>query len=273
MKMLWVSILAILVALTAASCGDDSNPTNQDIQQGADTTIMDEGGNTDTNVTTDTVVADEGGNPDVVVGGLTPPDLRTTYVYRLYEGGSANYTDMPGLLEEEAVEYDGETWFLGKVGTFAAEAGTGLKAYVTPHLDPEMGAGVGFKAVEVYSGQATPNFWYSFAEPLIAYANIEVGVKQTVSGAGELGFTGADPMPMEASVEYTLVSKSASVEVPFGTVEGCYMYSVDAWEAMGGGAAEGPMHVDVWVKPDVGIVKISMVPGYDAMELVSYQLP
>jgi len=70
-----------------------------------------------------------------------------------------------------------------------------------------------------------------------------------------------------------MTSGVASVEVPFGTVDGCFLYSVDAWEAMGEEDPMGPMHVDVYVKPDFGIVRISMVPGYDAMELVSVTFP
>ena len=70
----------------------------------------------------------------------------------------------------------------------------------------------------------------------------------------------------------SMTSGVASVEIPYGTVDGCFLYSVDAWEEMGEEGPMGPMHVDVYVKPDFGIVRISMVPD-DAMELVSVTFP
>lgn len=205
-------------------------------------------------------------------GGLTAPSLQTTYVYRLYRGGSSEYIEVPGVLAGE-VEYDGGTWVKGIVGDFGSGAPEGLAVYVQPHVDAEMGVGLAFKALEVYTGKATPDFWYKFDQPAYAYSDLEVGEKQTVEASGVLGMSYGEELPMEATIEYTLVTKEGTVEVPFGTVEGCFHYAVDVWEVISGEGSETPMSADVFVKPGVGIIRISMVPGFDAMELVSYDEP
>ncbi len=274
-------LLATITVIALAGCGGGSNGDDVINDNGTDVMPVDEGNpGEDTNVPHDTVEPQDTTAPedtlapeDVAEGGLTPPDLRTTYMYRMHTGAPGEYKDFPGLLQEETVEYDGETWYRGQVGNFTADAGEGLTVYVAPALDEEMGVGLAFKACEVYNGQKEPQFWYSFTPAIKAWANVPVGDKQTVTASGVLGFSVDEPMSMEATVEYTLVSKNASVEVPYGTVDGCYLYSVDAWEAMGEEEPYGPMHVDVYVKPDFGIVRISMVPGYDAMELVSVTFP
>ncbi|HOD09089.1 MAG TPA: hypothetical protein PKG98_13475 [Myxococcota bacterium] len=247
----------------------DYGGVDQDTSDPRDTAELEDVNEPEDNVTP----ADTSTDPDAVEPMLTPPDLRTTYVYRLYTGGPGEYVDMPGLLQPEAVEYDQDDWFVGQVENFTESAKEGLNVYVSPALDEDMGVGLFFKATEVFNGQAEPQFWYTFEPAIAAYANIPVGVKQTVTATGELGFSFDQTQPVEAKVEYTLVSTDESVEIPFGTVEGCFYYSVDAWEGINGADLQGPMHVDVYAKPDFGIVAISMVPGYGAMELVSVQFP
>ena len=79
-----------------------------------------------------------------------------------------------------------------------------------------------------------PSFTYEFADVIAGNSEPKVGEEQTVSGS----------------------------------VDGCWHYDIALSED-----GFDPFPAELWVKPELGVVKVTMVPGFNAVELAGVEFP
>lgn len=290
-----VVILGVIVF--AVSCGGDSKESTPDLKQdvteldsnigdaSADTSGLpdsinkpDHGPTPDGQVESDGTVEEDAAAdvepedqqtpedtsvPDAQPGQVfVPPPATATYVYRVgVPGGSP--VDMPARYGDKEM-YHGHLYRLMEVGDFTQEEITGVRIWALYENDTFQTGGA-----EVYNpGKlGAPSFAYAFDEPLLGNLNGEIGEEQVTQTTGQLIF-GTDGIPFSIKLTYTLLSKDASVEVPAGKFDGCIHYKIveDSNDLQG-------YEAEYWLKSGVGMIKATVIPGFDAMELVSYDIP
>gem|GEM_PF-2368131 len=211
----------------------------------------------------DQQTSDETSLPDAQPGQVfVPPPASATYVYRVGVPGGAP-VDMPARYGDKEM-YHGHLYRLMEVGDFTQESITGVRIWALYENDTFQTGGA-----EVYNpGKlGEPSFAYAFEEPLLGNLNGEIGEEQVTETTGQLIF-GTDGVPFSIKITYILLSKNASVEVPAGKFDGCIHYKIveDSSDLQG-------YEAEYWLKSGIGMVKATVIPGFDAMELVSYEIP
>ena len=113
---------------------------------------------------------------------------------------------------------------------------------------------------------AVPDFYYELEAPIGGDMDAPEGSSETVSGQGTLCFgDSCDAYSIEST--FTVLSWSESVQVPYGTVEGCRHISLSTTASDLGGFT---LESEWWAASGIGMVKATEPPGLASMELVSF---
>jgi hypothetical protein len=214
-----------------------------------------------------------GGDTALVAGGwdytekgwfALTPEAGKKAVYRVSDCGSP-----PGWTEFEATadanaDYDGQPCM--KIALNEVDGGASIVAYAdvgTPWV-------IKAYAIEVWGeGDTTlPGMAYVFDPPY--ELSMDPTIPQQVStGTGKMTFGATSGDALEISVDSTLESTDATVEVPFGTVTGVTHFAVTLKECpVEGNCPFDGFPADGWFHPDHLVVKLAVVPGYCEVELV-----
>jgi hypothetical protein len=199
---------------------------------------------------------------------LDPPPLDAQFVYRLHRG--AEQTDIPASVTGTET-IDGREYLALEMidRTTANPGGVAIWVELVPGVELRIKRIDAYYADEDNGGE--PAFSYLFDTPLVLYVSPEPGRERTSAVTGVMTYPwGESPVEVEAVEE--LLDLDETVEVPYGTVDGCWHFHLDVRETVGG---EPPIAVavDYWAKPHLGFVKTTMVPGFDSVELVSISPP
>jgi hypothetical protein len=121
-----------------------------------------------------------------------------------------------------------------------------------------------FFGINAYQNSGTlddPTITYRFAEPVDIAVDMQVGETRSQDYQPTEHISGVGDGAGDATVNYTLLEADASVEVPYGTVTGCYHYEMHNTGV--------DMQVEVWWKPGLGLVKASEIAGILDIELAA----
>jgi hypothetical protein len=88
---------------------------------------------------------------------------------------------------------------------------------------------------------------------------VPVGASKSLDFQATESIAGVGSSDGQTSVDYKLLEADASVDVPYGTVTGCYHLEI---EAAGAG-----FKVELWLKPGIGLIKASEIAGVQDIEL------
>lgn len=180
-----------------------------------------------------------------------------TYQGQLFGGA---IVDIVAHMDYTPVDWKGGSWSRLIAGT--PEPGkTGFVVYFdrSEPWNPKA------KGVEVYSETTTdgPSMVEWFDDPLAIGMDKPEGSKETVSTQIS-GDYGGFSDTMGVNYEYNIVSYDASVDVPYGTVDGCmHIQIILSGELIG----TGTITVDTWLHPEQFFVKLTDAPGFAILEL------
>lgn len=254
-------LVAACAAVLTIGCGSSSDNSGDGTTQDA---VSQETGDNDL------VPADTAGDAGADVAADTtsgsvydPPDPATTYVYRVWKAGSSETIDMParfGARETKA----GREYRRLEVGDFTQAEIWGV--IIWSNND---GTSLETGGAEVYNPGASgqPSFAYVFDEPLKGSFLLDEGATDETTASGKF-VIGGQELPFDITLTFTLVSKDESVTVPAGTIDHCIHYKF-----VENSTDLSNFNVDYWIKSGVGMVKATVIPGFDALELVSVTLP
>jgi hypothetical protein len=205
------------------------------------------------------------GSPDTEVTDdlLVAPADGTTFGYLLDQKGGKPL-HWPAAFGDG--DYDGVTYTELTLGDFEAAEPSGVRAWMD--FGDGTTADVGMRAIEVWGGGADiPILEYIF-DPLVVVQldGTRLGEPQDVKMSGSFVVFG-NSKPMDIQATYTLTDVDATVEVPYGTVEGCWIYDVDMDD---NGYA---LVSNLALKSGLGLVRSDMLPGTNAIELESVDAP
>ncbi len=129
---------------------------------------------------------------------------------------------------------------------------------------PEPGIVVAGGAVSVDPDQVLTEF---FAEPLTIDLRLLPGDLRRVESEVTLEFPGFTDV-LGITMDLEIVSTMETIEVPFGVVEGTLHLGVGvSGPFMGGG--DFVLQADIWLHPELGLVRWDFPPGLDRLELLS----
>jgi len=197
---------------------------------------------------------DTAGPHDFVVPG---PGVRFTYLLQRC-GGDA--FEVPGNYDT-TIDLNGQTYRRVQVGDFEAATREGFETWSRFKDGTFQVAGAAVYDV----GSPDPAMSYTLDPPITAPLYADEGATGTIPSGGQLCF-GRACQPYEVSFAWTLVSKNASVTVPYGTVDGCIHLQIEQSE---GGGSWG---IEWWLKEGIGLVKATEMPGFCGLELKAFTL-
>lgn len=205
----------------------------------------------------------DGGSTDTAGGGLfevAPPG--TQFIYVLDKCG--------GDTQEVPVNYDntedvnGETFRRIEVGDFTSTADDRLLIYsrFNQNRIEFIGASV------YYPGSDGSDMSYLFEAPVGGPLDASAGDTGMTETTGEFCL-GVNCSAFDIEFSYEVLDTNATIEVPYGTVDGCYHIRFQERSS----DMPEPLETNWWVKQGIGMVKTDMIPGYCGLELVSFTLP
>lgn len=206
--------------------------------------------------------------------GFFPPLTGLSMLYRIWEGNDS-FDALGQVVGLDNQTFPGETYTKIQAGIFNAQENRGVILW----LDLSTFRQIGFKAAEMYwswgeGKTAKPNAVFDWGmrevydQPLKVIYDGDVGDTFESEATARFYFNG-DPNDFEditMKVETTLTSRTASVEVPYGTVNNCMLLDcaftqTDSW---GTGTFDGQYFLHTLL----GVVYSDMIPGFAAVELV-----
>jgi hypothetical protein len=198
-----------------------------------------------------------------------PPPAGPLGTYRLYiDEEETEFSDIPAeVVGEDTTTFPGETYSLLQLGNFDEASTDGQKTWFD--LSVELKAGI--KRSEVYyqaTGKETdPSFSITFEPAIMIDFSAPVGDEQTSSAVGTWDF-GDTTVESDFDAAATVLDDNATIEVPFGEITGCLHVALTVTET---GEDEVPFPVDseFYLHPVYGMVRVEMIPGFVAMELVN----
>ena len=168
-----------------------------------------------------------------------PPKVGLSYQYRLYDTPTI-YNDVPAeVMAVDTQAFPGETLVRLQMGVFNETVKRGLIIW----LDLSALNRVGFRASEAYYGDLGKkqpgrggmayDDWdlKEVANPALTFAYTgKVGVTDSSETTISTYFDGdmVNPDVVPTKLRYTLISKDASVTVPYGRVSGCYELDLES---------------------------------------------
>ncbi|NOZ02942.1 MAG: hypothetical protein GXP54_13795 [Deltaproteobacteria bacterium] len=268
-----VAALMMLAACSSSGGGTSDSGIVQDIVTGDTGQNQDQGQVQDQGQTQDKgqiqdqgqtqdqgQVQDQGGGNDAGTPELAPPPIDWQWVYEL-DGDSGEWT---GKVEGEE-EIGGKTYHVGSIGKVDGGVFVGVKAWFDV-LSPPLND-IGFLKLEYYDGNEKPGeFGFSYLCPDVPAGTIAMGDNSEKTVESDCKFQYYDggavsDMPVHIRLTYQLIATDETVTVPYGEITDCWHYSIKFFEDYGTGE-EQPISTDVWIKPLLGIVKMSEVPGF-----------
>jgi hypothetical protein len=121
-----------------------------------------------------------------------------------------------------------------------------------------------FFGINAYQNSGTldePTISYRYSEPVDVPVDLRAGDARSLGFQATESISGVGSSDGDTTINYTLLQADASVEVPYGTVTGCYHLEI---EAAGAG-----FKVELWLKPGIGLVKASEIAGVQDIELAA----
>jgi hypothetical protein len=224
-------------------------------------------------------VAGCGGSAATEAPGTNAPSAMTTE-------SAAPPTDSGGLFDQAAWELlalsDGDTWTyvsggVELAGRFVASDDTlGEPHSMFEALGAKDGNPVGvriwldlsnpwrlvFFGINAYQNSGSldkPTISYRYPQPVDVPVDVPVGASKSLDFQATESIAGVGSSDGQTSVDYKLLEADASVDVPYGTVTGCYHLEI---EAAGAG-----FKVELWLKPGIGLIKASEIAGVQDIEL------
>ncbi len=252
------------------SVGDQSAADTSGSADAADTNdsadAADTNDSADAADTNDSADAPAEASGDTGAGGsgvYVAPDGATTFEYRLHANDGSDPLDLPATFAGTE-DINGHTYRRFEIGDHSAAEVTGLVIWSNYAEDAMETGGA---QVFYHSSPDEPSLAYTFDEPLKGSFLLDEGSSASIDATGTFNLFG-DDTPFEIALEYTLVGVDETVEVPAGTFDGCihYRFVENSTDLTG-------YETDYWVKSGVGIIKATTVPGFGAIELLSYTLP
>lgn len=126
---------------------------------------------------------------------------------------------------------------------------------------------IGFLKLEYYAGNEKPGkFGFAYLCPDVPAGTIDMGDNSEKTVESDCKFqyyknSAIEDMPVHIRLTYKLVATDEKVTVPYGTVDGCWHWKIGFHEDYGKGE-EDPITFEAWLKPVLGIVKMTEVPGF-----------
>jgi len=119
-----------------------------------------------------------------------------------------------------------------------------------------------FFGINAYQNQGDldhPTISYRYPQPVDVQVDVQVGDTRSLDFQSTESIVGLGSSDGETTASFTLLEADASVDVPYGTVTGCYHLEM---------AAEGAgFTIEMWLKPGIGLVKASEIAGVQDIEL------
>lgn len=164
---------------------------------------------------------------------------------------------------------DGKTFWRAKLGDFNASAPSGMEAWVVfPNPDAATFAGGDFWSQQILPNPnaAEPSASVALAEPIDIDLNPTVGTEQTITATATVTLLG-QPVDVDVSGSYTMVSDDESIQTEAGVLNGCRKFTgsgtatnSEILSLLGADQASG----DLWYHPSLGVVRaVIKVPGKD----------
>jgi len=246
--------------MVLSACGGNSGGSDTTTQKDTPGTLPDESGNADLGTTDPGKPA---GNPHPYWANAdwdtAWPEQGETAVYRAVLFGGEE-KDVSAYMDHTPVEWKGGTWIRAIIGT----PEPGKDGFIV-YFDKSEPWNPKAKGVEVYSANVAdgPSMVEWFDEPLEINMDGSEGSKNTISKEINGDYGGFEDS-MGANYAFTIVSYEASVDVPYGTVDGCMHIQLDlSGELIG----PGSIVVDAYLHPDQFFIKMTDTPGFALIEL------
>jgi len=198
--------------------------------------------------------------------GLKPPPITWVWGYKSTKD-DYNWTGKVDGTEE----INGKKYYVASLGTTKDGKFIGVKTWWD--VDSKPLKQLGFKRVEINDGNETDGnfgFAYDCDPPLFGDIVTKPGPEITITQDCNFEYVNngkVDKNPIKVKVIYQLMATDETVTVPYGNIDGVWHYKFSFIEA-----TEAPIKGDLWVKPLLGIVKMSDVPGwYFGVELTKIE--
>ena len=205
---------------------------------------------------------------------LKPPPIDWTWDYKTI-GEMAEEGTWTGKVEGTE-EIKGKKYYVGSLGTMKDGKFKGVKTWWD--LDTKPFKQIGFLRMEYYNGDETPGgFGFAYSCDPVAFGDIpikpgESGVVEATCDFEYLDQGQLKKEPVNLKVTYQLLATDETVDVTYGSVDGVWHYKYAFIEGSNG--SNDPIEGDLWVKPLLGIVKMSEIPGWPfGVELVRINKP
>jgi len=201
-----------------------------------------------------------------------PPSTDWTFQYKIYESPQDTFNGTGKILGIDNETFPGESYIKIRCGIFSEQGWRGMIFWLgLSTLDQ-----VTYKAGEIYydnvsaksnPGSAAAPVW-SFREvwdPPLKVEYGKTGVEKTSNSTGYFYSNGdtTNPMVFPTTLTYSISSTNATVEVPFGTVDNCYQLDMTITQD------DFSFSGSNYLRPDLGVVKAEMIPGFMGAELIS----
>jgi len=201
-----------------------------------------------------------------------PPSTDWTFQYKIYDNALTSFTGVGEILGVDNETFPGESYIKIRCGIFSEQGWHGMIFWLgLSTLDK-----VTYKAGEFYYDNVTaksdPS---SAADPVWGFKEVwdppleveygKTGQQKSFNSTGYFYFGGdtSNPTVLPTTLTYSISSTNATVEVSYGTVDNCYKLDMEITQD--GYSFNGSNYL----RPDLGVVKADMIPGFMSAELIS----
>lgn len=254
--------IMVVLAISAAACGDDDTTAASAVTETTSPSPTEAPATTDGPLTTEASTTTGAPTTTEASAGVQWPPEGATAVYEVTTW-NGDVFDVEARIERD-VEWMGDTWTVVVVGE-PEEGQAGLAIY----LDVSDPGFVRYKGIEGYSstlpaGQVQRE-WVE--EPwAVDIAEALAGPVRVEETPYFLSFTGDGGSSYGLWMEIDVVALDESIDVPFGTVDGCI-----GVEMVFGGPFIGPddasFTMETWLHPEHLLVKTNEMPVFADIQL------
>lgn len=201
-----------------------------------------------------------------------PPSNAWTFQYKIYSTPTDTFTGTGEILGVDDETFPGESYIKIRCGIFSEQGWRGMIFWLGLSTLNK----VTYKAGEFYyddlTAKSNPT---SASDPVWAFKEVwdppleveygQTGQEKTFNSTGYFYFGGntSNPTVLPTTLTYSISSTNATVTVPYGTVDNCYKLDMTITQD------EFSFSGSNYLRPDLGVVKAEMIPGFMSAELIS----